>query len=649
MSSTLLLGNDELLNVLSLCKDATAIHVTEKANIQFANKAMLAFWDKDESVIGLPLEDALPELKGQPFGELFARVWREGVTESGTDTPAQLMVDGKLETFYFDFEYRAVKNDEGKTICILHTAKDVTERVLGLNREQALTEELRASNEELLAANEELNASNEELSESHQSIRRLYDNLAESDSRFRNMVKKAPVGICMIRANDLFIQEVNDVYLELVGKERDKFENRRIWDAVPEAADTYGPIMRDVIMTGIPFAANSHELVLIRKGIPETVFVDFVYEPVRYNGIVDTIMVLCIEVTEKVKSLRQMEEMEERIRLAVEAAEIGTYDLDLNNKVMLTSDRFNRIFGFDRNVEWDEFTAAIHPEDRDKRLTAYREAYKSGTLVYEARVIHPDESIHWIRVQGKVYFDKAGKPIRILGTLLDISGFKRLEQQKDDFISIASHELKTPITSLKASLQLLERMKNNPSPVLLPKLIEQSGRSMNKISALVDELLNVSRANKSQLRLNKTNFNISQMLDDCCIHVRIADEQKLVVEGDKALTVFADEHAIDQVISNFVNNAVKYAPESNNIYLIVNKEDDMVKVSVKDTGPGIPAEKLPHLFDRYYQAEAMGFQSSGLGLGLYISAEIIRKHGGEIGVESKVGEGSTFWFKLPAN
>ncbi|MDP9082057.1 MAG: ATP-binding protein [Bacteroidota bacterium] len=641
-----LLSNEQLLQVLSSSNNALAIHIGENAVIQYASDRMITIWGKDRSVIGKSLEDALPELKGQPFIDLFKQVWNEGITISGTNTAAQLEIDGELHTFYFDFEYRAVKDEHGKTYCILHTATDVTERYLNSEQVQNLTEELKASNEELRAANEELNASNEELSESQQSLRQAYEELAEGDLRFRNMVKQAPVGMCIIRAKDLFIQDVNDSYLELVGRQRIELENKTIWEAIPEAAATYAPIMNEVITSGVPFSAREHELVLVRDGVPETVFVDFVYEPIKNDGSVTAIMVLAIDVTDKVIARHTVEDMEERIRLAVEAAETGTFDLDLVKGIMLTSDRFNAIFGFDRQVSWEMFASVIHPDDRGNRTAAHEAAYINGKLFYEARVMYNDGSIHWIRVQGKVYF-KEEKPVRILGTLLDITEFKRLQQQKDDFISIASHELKTPITSLKASLQLLERVKNDPSSELLPKLIDQSSRSMHKISALVEDLLNVSRASKSELHLNKTMFTVADMLDVCCNHVRIAGKHELILQGDRQLEVYADEHGIDQVVVNLVNNAVKYAPESKEIYLIVSREGDKAKIAVKDNGPGIPPEKIPHLFDRYYRAEASGFQNSGLGLGLFISSEIIKRHGGEIGAESELGKGSTFWFTLP--
>jgi PAS domain S-box-containing protein len=669
MSDTLpFLSNEKLLDVLAQSVDATAVHIGEQAVIQYANNAMLKTWGKDKSVIGKSLEDALPELKGQPFIALFAKVWNEGLTISGEETPAELEVDGKLQTFYFDYEYRAIRNDDGSTLCILHMAKDVTELVISREREQDLTEELKASNEELMAANEEIraaneeinaaneeirtaneeiNAANEELLQSQQQLLELYKDVTESDAYFRSMVKQAPIGMCIIRAQDLMVTDVNDAYLEITGKARNEFEGRSIWDGIPEAAETYGPLMNNVIKTGIAYTGKEHELFLPRNGVVEKVFFDFVYEPMKTDGDVKDIMVLAIEVTDKVIARRSIEDVEERIRLAVEAAEIGTFDLDLVSNIMVTSEKFDTIFGFDKHMPWAEYRKAIHPDDKDNRDGAHEIALITGKLFYEVRVVHPDESVHWIRVQGSVYYDNHKQPIRILGTLLDITQVKRLEQQKDDFISIASHELKTPITSLKASLQLLEKLEDNPTSPIVPKLIEQSLKSMGKVSTLVDDLLNVSRSRDSQLQLNKSTFNIAELLEGCCNHVRIAGKHTLTIKGDRSIRINADEHAIDQVIVNFVNNAVKYAPDSLEIFMNIESLGDKVKISVQDTGPGVPIEKVPYLFDRYYQAQPAGFNNSGLGLGLYISSEIIRKHGGEIGVDSVIGEGSTFWFTLP--
>jgi len=624
--------------------------------IEIANPPLVNLWDKTiEGVTGHPLMEILPEIEGQPFPGFLRQVYDTGVGYGEEeqifhyDSPAGPAV--KWVNYYYD----PLRNDAGEVCGIIVAADDVTDRVKAkldlqdsYQQQQALNEEFSAVNEELASIVEELSASNEELVVSQQNLEVKNTELGESESRFRNLIRQAPVGICVIRAEDLMVQEVNDDYLVLVGKKREELENQTIWEAVSEAAASYAPVMQEVITSGKAFVADEHELQLLRNGELATVFIDFVYEPVINSaGVVTTIMVVAIDVTEKVLARKDIEYTEERIRLAVEAAEIGTFDHELTNNALVTSDRFNAIFGLEETASRDEFLKVYHPDDLHLSIEANKTALQTGTMNYEARLIHANQSLHWIRVQGKVYFDRHQQPVRILGTLLDITEFKHLQQQKDDFISIASHELKTPITTLKASLQLLDKMKENPSATMLPKLIEQSNRSMGKISSLVEDLLNVSRMNEGQVKLNKKTFTIAEMLTECCHHVRAGGNYDLILEGDRGLQVFADEHRIDQVVVNLVNNAVKYASASREIHLRVEREGNMAKVIVQDFGPGIEPEKIPNLFDRYFRANEAANQISGLGLGLYISADIIHRHGGQIGVVSEPGKGSSFWFTLP--
>jgi PAS domain S-box-containing protein len=635
----------------TMVKEApVAISIINGADLVFEsiNDEMLSLLGKPANIIGLPYEKALPEMISQPYLQLLRDAYSSGKMIAQNEAKAQLEHDGELVEGYYNYVYQPITNNEGQTTSVMAVATDVTEQVISRLKVQELNEELASMNEELSASNEEINAANEELSQSQRSLLALNDELTENENLLRALIKQAPVAICLIRAQDLVVMEVNDNYLELVDKKRDELERRFIWDALPEAVEIYRPIMDTVIKTAVAFKGKEHELTLTRNGKPEKVVFDFVYEPIKTeDNIIEAVMVLAIDVTDKVRARQNIEEMEERIRLAVEAAEIGTFDLDMVEQTMLTTPRFDNIFGFDSHVSWEAFKAAVHPDDEESRMAAHEIAILTGKLFYEARVIHPDSSIHWVRAQGQVYFDHNKKPSRMLGTLLDITQFKQLQQQKDDFISIASHELKTPITSLKASLQLLDKVKDRATPGLMPKLISQSNKSMQKISMLVEDLLNVSRASEKQLKLNKTTFNIAEMLNGCCNHIRVAGKYNLIVKGNAELEIYADEHTIDQVMVNLVNNAVKYAPESLDISLTIEKEDDMAKISVTDFGPGIPADKLPRLFERYYQADSSGFQNSGLGLGLYISSEIIKRHGGKIGAISDLGKGSTFWFTLP--
>ena len=153
--------------------------------------------------------------------------------------------------------------------------------------------------------------------------------------------------------------------------------------------------------------------------------------------------------------------------------------------------------------------------------------------------------------------------------------------------------------------------------------------------------------NEGQLHLQMRNFNISQAVEECCSQIDREGKHRIIVEGDTALDLYADSDRIQQVIVNFVNNAIKYAPDARDIRIRATDAGEKIRVAVIDSGPGIDKEKSLHLFDRYYRVDSEGSQYSGLGLGLYISSEIIKKHKGEIGVESKPGVGSEFWFTIP--
>lgn len=274
----------------------------------------------------------------------------------------------------------------------------------------------------------------------------------------------------------------------------------------------------------------------------------------------------------------------------------------------------------------------------------------TGKPVYDQEyAVQPNgKQKKYISINAAPLNDEKGNIIAGVATFMDVTSRRRDIEYKDEFISVASHELKTPLTSLKGALQLLDKMKNTPSPNIIPRLIEQANRSLEKVSILVSDLLNASRINEGQLFLNKSDFNLTKMIQDCCSHVQIAGEYNIIMQGDAEMMIKADASRIEQVMVNFVNNAIKYAPESKDIVITTKKADDnTVKVSVTDNGPGISPDKIKHLFDRYYRVDTTGIQFSGLGLGLYISSEIIKKHGGQIGVDSEEGKGSSFWFTLP--
>jgi len=219
---------------------------------------------------------------------------------------------------------------------------------------------------------------------------------------------------------------------------------------------------------------------------------------------------------------------------------------------------------------------------------------------------------------------------------------------KDEFMSIASHELKTPITSMKASLQILERFaKENPKSNKMHPFIINANKQVNRLTGLVKELLDVTRIQSGKLEIAKETFLLNELIKNVVDETTQASQHSYFIEDFPEVYVHADSTRIYQVIDNFLSNAAKYSGDGNQINLWVELKDDEVKLCVKDFGPGIPGEKLPLLFDRFYRIEETSQTVQGLGLGLYICKEIIKNHDGDIGADSELGKGSIFWFTLP--
>ncbi|MXV13761.1 ATP-binding protein [Hufsiella ginkgonis] len=678
--------SDTLLSILRRSKDATAIYSDENLTIAFANEAMMRLWGKANDLTGSTLEQALPELEGQPFVNLLKEVWRTGQTYRATNTPADMVIDGELRRGHYDFIYEALPGNQGKTLCILHTATEVSDRVAAWKeieerhlKEQELNEELTAAmeeyratgeelqqlneqyqvvNEEFQAANEQLESYQAELEEANLLLTRrntlLVDEktaLSDAERKALSLMADAPVAIAVLSGPEMIVESANPMILKLWSKKVDVI-GMPLAPAFPELeGQSFFEILGEVYRSGEPYRGNEVKAVINDGGKLTDRFFNFVYQPIHDpSGGIRSIMVVATDVTAQVDARKEAHDLNERFRLALSAGMLGSYELDIRTGKMICSDQCKRNFGLkpkDR-LDFPDLLHAILPEHRSYVEERVNEAIQTkGVYTAEYQITWPDGSRHWITASGRPRYDESGNPVMMVGVTLDITERRLFEQQKDDFLSIASHELKTPITSLKANYQLLERLKDQPGNPIVPKLLGMMGKSIHKLAALTDELLNVKRLDEGRIMLHKTTFALNELMENCCTHVRTEGEYELAVSVSPHLWVFADEHRVDQVITNFVNNAVKYAPGSKKIFLSAEKIAGEIKISVRDTGPGIPKDQVPHLFDRFWRASHSGSEYTGLGLGLYICAEIVRAHGGEIGVETEIGNGSTFWFTLP--
>lgn len=220
--------------------------------------------------------------------------------------------------------------------------------------------------------------------------------------------------------------------------------------------------------------------------------------------------------------------------------------------------------------------------------------------------------------------------------------------RRDEFFSIASHELKTPVTSLKAYTQLLLMDWKTDEDSQHRKMLERMDMQINKLTSLINDLLDTSKLEKGQLVYNKETFVLNDLVKEIIDDVTITSTHEVVFHSKSNSSVYADRDRIGQVISNFLTNAIKYAPDSQQIIVSLKDVDHKVICSVTDVGNGIDPSEQKKIFERFYRISGNNLHTfPGLGLGLFICKEIIEKHDGKIGLKSELGKGSTFYFELP--
>ena len=470
----------------------------------------------------------------------------------------------------------------------------------------------------------------------------------------RIVIEESPILMALYTGPEIRIRIVNPPMLNAWGKDT-MIVGQTIREANPEwKGQPFFDYFENVYKTGVEYRAVEERADMPSGDSLQTRYYNFSYKPLKdAAGKVWGILHTAFDVTEQVMAKKTKERAEEMFHLAVESAELGTWFVDGNSRELQASARTKELFGYYPH-EYMPFEAAIEQISEGHREMVKAAIDAAITRGERYDIEYPVTGFHggklrWLRVTGRLYDYPVNEERYLAGTVMDITDRKSVELRKDEFISVASHELKTPLTSLNAGFQLLDRhlkKEANLSEKLL-KIQRGAGVNLRKINLLVGDLLSVTRIQNGQLQLNKGWFTVSELINDSCDHVRLDGKHELVLTGDHEVKVCADQQKIDQVVVNLVNNAVKYAPRSRVINLHIESMPDRVKVSVRDYGPGIEAHQVKQVFDRFYQADNSGLQYAGLGLGLYISSEIIKQHEGEIGVESTFGHGSTFWFTLP--
>ncbi|HLZ62283.1 MAG TPA: PAS domain-containing sensor histidine kinase [Ktedonosporobacter sp.] len=345
-----------------------------------------------------------------------------------------------------------------------------------------------------------------------------------------------------------------------------------------------------------------------------------------------------------------LRESEQRFRLMSDTAPVmiwmsGTTTLcTYFNKVWL--DFTGRTMEQELGNGWAE---GVHPDDFERCLTIYTTSFdQRKPFSMEYRIRRYDGVYRWILDNGVPRFTPNGAFAGYIGSGIDITELKEANQRKDEFISMASHELKTPVTSIKTFTQALSYRFQKQGDEECLRILSRMDAQLDKLTKLISDLLDIAKIQTGKLTLREEAFALDELVVEIVDMLQGTTRHQLLLEQRAPVLVFGDQDRIGQVLINLLTNAIMYSPQADKVAICLEKEQGNVVVSVQDFGIGIAEDQIEKIFEQFYQAaDPLEKTYPGLGIGLYISSEIIKQHHGRIWVQSKKGAGSTFMFCLP--
>ncbi|MBE7171488.1 MAG: PAS domain S-box protein [Williamsia sp.] len=375
-----------------------------------------------------------------------------------------------------------------------------------------------------------------------------------------------------------------------------------------------------------------------------------------YDGKLSGYVKVARDMTEQKQAEELLKVLEERNRVALQSAEMASWDWNIKEDRVVWNWQHHTLLGLEPNGDEKNgayFLQIIYPGDKERVKKALEEAIAiSGVYKAEFRIIRADDhEMRWMSGFGHAIEWDETRATRMVGVMFDITERKKLEQQKEDFLSIASHELKTPVTSVKAYGELLQATFEENNDKQSASLIQKMNAQVNRLNNLISDLLDTSKLTEGQLALEYEQFNLSDLIRELVEELQqLSRKHRLVIACEQTISVQADKKRMEQVISNLISNAIKYSPEGGDVTIVCEAGEKEIKVSVIDQGIGIPTDLQKGIFTRFFRVKhARSNTLPGMGLGLYITAGIIQRHGGTIGLSSHPDKGSVFYFTLPYN
>ncbi len=510
---------------------------------------------------------------------------------------------------------------------------------------QAFNEELLSANEEMQSSNEELQSINEELETINTEHKYTIDELTHSNDDLNNYFRSNVNG-------QLFVDR--DILLMKYSPSAVKHINIRKTDIGRPLSNITTNIKFETLIEDIKKVIDNGEVIIQEIESTDGRLYQVMTGPyLRNDNLIYGAIITFFDISDLKKTQHDLDNSNRLLLMATESAEMGTWSMDVNSLELNSSARLKAIFGFlpDENMAYQAAIGQIVKEHQPLALAAVKASFSNGQkldLEFPLRRFH-DGNLRWVRAIGNTTHNNDGKSDYFTGIVHDITDQKLDDLRKNDFIAMASHELKTPLTSLQALIQILASKAKKEENEFFSATLNRANAQSKKMASLINGFLNVSRLESGKIFLNKQPFEFDILLEEIVQEIRITslNHHISLLPGPK-LSVHADRDKIEQVIINLLTNAIKYSAPGTNIQISYSQVNNMLQMSVKDEGMGISPEDSKKLFDRYYRINSSHTKNiSGFGIGLYLSAEIIKRHSGKIWVESEKSKGSTFHFSIP--
>jgi len=371
---------------------------------------------------------------------------------------------------------------------------------------------------------------------------------------------------------------------------------------------------------------------------------------------------LSLDISERRHATEALRSSEERLQMAMNAAHISLWDANLQTGLVTLDARWGPFIGEaaeERVTTLADLLASVPPEEAQLLQARVLAVIKGEQPDYvaEHRVRHRQGHWIWVESRGRVVGrDAAGRALRMIGTNMDITERKRAEQLKSEFVSTVSHELRTPLTSIGGALGLACGGALGALPAQAREMLEIAYRNSQRLTHLINDLLDMEKLAAGKMGFDLREAELMPLVEQALQSNRAYAESYRValVLGERAdgVRVRVDAGRLQQVLTNYLSNAVKFSPAGAAVQVRVRAgtgvEPGWVRVEVSDEGPGVPLEFRERIFQKFSQADASNTrQKGGTGLGLAISKELMERMQGRVGFESQPGHGACFWFELP--